>query len=61
MRRMMSFRVNDQSNPSISSHHLKGANVIFGDGSHRFLSESSTADQLRALFTIAGGEPVAHD
>jgi prepilin-type processing-associated H-X9-DG protein len=59
--RSMSFRINDPKRPSISSQHPNGANALFADLACRFLPESTTAYRLRALFTIAGGEPVTWD
>jgi Protein of unknown function (DUF1559) len=59
--RTMSLLINDPKRQSISSQHLKGANAVFADASCRFLPESTTADRLRSLFTIAGGEPVSHE
>jgi prepilin-type N-terminal cleavage/methylation domain-containing protein/prepilin-type processing-associated H-X9-DG protein len=43
-------------NDEIFSFHPSGANVLLGDGSARFLSESITAGALRALVTRGGGE-----
>ena len=40
----------------ISSKHPGGANVLFCDGSVRFLYEGKDAHRLRALITKAGGE-----
>ncbi len=59
--RTMSLRINDKQSPSISSRHVKGANVLYADGGCRFLNESITTDRLRSLLTIAGGEPVSDD
>lgn len=47
----MSLQINDKSQPSISSHHLHGAMVLFADGSVKFLDESTTPEQLRAMLT----------
>jgi prepilin-type processing-associated H-X9-DG protein len=59
----MSLGINDEKRPSISSphRHRKGVNVAFSDGSCWFLPESTTADRLRSMLTIAGGEPVTKD
>jgi prepilin-type processing-associated H-X9-DG protein len=54
----MSYRVNDRDAPSIRSAHKGGANVVFCDGSARFLSEETDPEVVRALTTIAGGEDV---
>ncbi len=52
----MSFQLNDPKRPAISSKHPGGANVVLGDASTRFLRESITPGNLRALITINGGE-----
>ncbi len=54
----MRFRNDDFSNGEISGHHRGGVNVVFADGETFFLSDSVSADELRALLTIAGGEDV---
>ncbi len=54
----MSFQVNDRTKPSISSNHVGGAMVVRADGSVQFLPNSISADELKALLTIAGGEIV---
>jgi prepilin-type processing-associated H-X9-DG protein len=59
--RTMSLRINDPKSPSISSQHPKGANTLFADGCCRFLPESTSAERLKSLLTIAGGEPVTWD
>jgi Protein of unknown function (DUF1559) len=59
--RTMSLRINDEKRPSISSHHPGGAEALYGDGACRFMKESITADHLKSLFSIAGGEPVTQD
>jgi hypothetical protein len=56
--RTMSFRINDPKCPSISSKHPGGANVSCADGSCRFLRESISPGNVRALMTIAGGEGI---
>jgi prepilin-type processing-associated H-X9-DG protein/prepilin-type N-terminal cleavage/methylation domain-containing protein len=43
------------------SGHGGGANVVFADGSVRFLSDSLSLSTLRALSTRAGGEVIAED
>ena len=40
------------------SRHTDGVNVVLGDGSVRFVSQSINIDVWRAMSTIAGGEPV---
>jgi len=54
--RTMSFQINDPKRPGISSKHPGGANIVLGDASTRFLRESISPDDLRALTTINGGE-----
>lgn len=59
--RTMSFRVNDPRRPGISSKHPGGANVVFADGSYRFVGDAITPGNLHALMTIAGGEAITAD
>ncbi len=59
--RTMSLRINDPNRPGISSKHPGGANVVFADASTRFAHESITPENLRALFTIDGGERITAD
>jgi prepilin-type processing-associated H-X9-DG protein len=47
--------------PTTKVHHSGGANAGFVDGSVRFLKTSISADTLRALMSIAGGEAVSSD
>ena len=55
----MSFVVNDPSKPSISSPHWRGPAVVFADKITAYrLDESLRPETLKALTTIAGGEPV---
>ena len=53
----MAFQING-SPTEISSHHPGGALAVFADGATRFLSQSITAQMLRALITKAGNEPI---
>ncbi|MGH7135674.1 MAG: DUF1559 domain-containing protein [Pirellulales bacterium] len=45
----MPLQINDKS--SISSRHRHGAMVLFADGKAKFLNESTTPEQLRAMLT----------
>ena len=45
----------------IYSFHTGGANVVFADGSVRFIKESININTLAALVTKAAGEIVAND
>jgi prepilin-type processing-associated H-X9-DG protein len=45
----------------LSSYHGSGANVVFGDGSAQFLSESIDSKILKKLCTATGGEKVSGD
>jgi hypothetical protein len=56
--RTMSLRVNDRKRSGISSPHPGGANIVMGDASYHFLSESIAPGMLKALITIAGGERI---
>ena len=55
----MTFRLNDYSMPSLRSKHPGVVNAGFGDGNSRSLSANIDPDVLKALLTIAGGEPRA--
>lgn len=52
----MSFRVNDKERPSISSHHVRGAMVLFADGRVELLDESTSPEELRELLTGAASK-----
>lgn len=53
----MSFAVNDQRKPSISSSRRRGPYVVFADSIHTYqLSPSLLPETLKALTTTAGGE-----
>ncbi len=54
----MSFKINDKQGAGIRSNHPGGANVSLADGSVRFLANDTDPAVLKALTTIAGGEPV---
>jgi hypothetical protein len=53
--------VNFEPGRSISSQHLGEAHVLLGDGSVLSLHEHVKAEDLQALLTIDGGEPVKAD
>lgn len=57
----MSFRVNDPTKPSISSHHQSGPGVVFADGRAMRLSDSMPPDIIKALLTINGGENISRN
>lgn len=57
----ISLRINDKSKPSISSHHPHGAMVLFADGSTRFLDESISPEELRAMLTVWVGDDAKLD
>jgi prepilin-type N-terminal cleavage/methylation domain-containing protein/prepilin-type processing-associated H-X9-DG protein len=53
---------NGCSNDSeIFAFHTGGSNVLFGDGSVRFLRNSLTMNQMQALLSRAGGEVINFD
>ena len=57
--RQMSLSTNDESRPSISCSRPQGPYVVFADSIHCYwLSKSVTPDDLKALTTIAGQEPM---
>jgi prepilin-type N-terminal cleavage/methylation domain-containing protein/prepilin-type processing-associated H-X9-DG protein len=53
--------INSTSNNEIYAWHTSGANALFGDGSVRFLKDSTPATTIIALVTRAGGETVPLD
>ena len=53
--------VNCTNAAEVYSFHPGGANLLMGDGSVRFLSESTTINTLVAIFTRGGGEIVPAD
>lgn len=58
----MTFRTNDPLLPGIGSVHPRGANIVlFEDGGMLRLDGSVRPQTVRALSTIAGGEPVTTD
>ncbi len=50
-----------RNNQSIFSFHPGGANVLMGDGSVRFLKESTGVVVLRSLTSLRGGEILSSD
>ena len=57
----MAPAVNPKAGQGISGPHRRGAWVCMADGSVRFLPESISREELEALLTIAGAEPVDPD
>lgn len=49
------------NNQSLFSFHSGGINALFGDGSVRFLKESTNVVVLRGLTSIRGGEVISAD
>lgn len=55
----MSFTINDPQRPSISAPHPNGPAVVFADWISGYrLDRSLRPETVKALVTIAGGEPV---
>ncbi len=52
---------NAGANDEIFSYHPGGANILFGDGSVKFMKETTNIVILRGLVTLAGGEVVSAD
>ena len=52
---------NAGANDELYSYHPGGVNVLFGDGSVRFVKDTVAITTLRALVTINGGETVSAD
>ena len=58
----MSFTVNDRTKPSISAIKWRRPYVVFADSIHAYqVPEDLSPKKLKALTTIAGGEPVTRD
>src|SRR5262249_42832414 len=47
--------------PQLGGFTPEGANVLFGDGSVKYIKKTSSQDLLKALITRAGGEVVSSD
>jgi hypothetical protein len=54
----MSFRLNDRTQPSVSSNHTFGPHVLTVDDMVTRLRRDLSPETLRALLTIAGGERI---
>jgi len=55
----MSFRIDDETRPAISSSHPEGPAVGFANYRvHRLSPDGADPERIKALTTIAGGEPV---
>ena len=52
---------NAGANDEIFSYHPGGANVLLGDGSVKFLKDSTSVIVLRSLVTLNGGEVISAD
>ncbi len=52
---------NAGNNDEIFSFHPGGANMLFGDGSVRFMKETTAILVIRSLVTPAGGEVISSD
>ena len=52
---------NAGNNDEIFAFHPGGANALFGDGSVKFLKNSTNLSVLRSLITASGGEVISSD
>jgi prepilin-type N-terminal cleavage/methylation domain-containing protein/prepilin-type processing-associated H-X9-DG protein len=52
---------NAGANDELYSYHPGGVNVLFGDGSVRFLKDTVSVITLRSLISLNGGEVVSSD
>ena len=57
----LKLQVNAKDDPCIGSYHLGGAMVAFADGRVEQLDEKETAERIKAMLTIAGGEELEDD
>lgn len=55
---VLNFSINGGKRQEISSYHPGGVNVLFCDGSVRFLKDSINPQLVKAMITIDEGEPV---
>jgi prepilin-type processing-associated H-X9-DG protein len=53
--------INDPAGEGVQTNHLQGINVLFADGSVRFLSGSADPEILKKMISIAGDETVITD
>jgi prepilin-type processing-associated H-X9-DG protein len=54
----ITFEIDGEDSPGISSHHPGGANCAMCDGSVIFLDEFTSPEDINAMCTIGGGEQV---
>ena len=54
----LKFLIKNGGDKGLSSRHRNGIHVAFADGAVFFLKDTIPADELKALLTIAGDEPV---
>ena len=54
----MSFVISKSKNGEIGSKHPSGAYAGFADGEVHFITDAISPEELRALLTIAGNEPI---
>jgi prepilin-type processing-associated H-X9-DG protein len=57
----VTFGNNAGANDELFSYHPGGVNLLFGDGSVRFLKNSVNVVTLRGLITLKGGEVLSAD
>jgi prepilin-type processing-associated H-X9-DG protein len=57
----MALTINPPAGQGISSHHLGGAIAAFADGHIEYLPETVSPEDLRAMLTWSGGEPIDID
>jgi prepilin-type processing-associated H-X9-DG protein len=50
--------INGGNHYGIYAFHPGGAQLLFADGSVRFVAESTSADIVAALLTVRGGDAV---
>jgi prepilin-type processing-associated H-X9-DG protein len=57
----VTFGNNAGANDELFSYHPGGVNLLYGDGSVRFLKNSVNVVTLRGLITLKGGEVLSAD